>query len=339
MTCQNCGNEIADQLRFCPKCGTPSQSVSNSPPVYQQPAWQSSPQPAPVKRKSRTGKILLIIGIIVVLLGAGIGVAIYFGVRSYMHTTKSSAAYALAETTLRSSERVKERLGEIKTVGVPIGTFKEESDGTGFAAFVMSVEGEKAGGQYIVAMDRWNSVWRVQTASVQLPTGEEIKVVDELKDKAVPEPIQSNVNDNENQNLDTRKELTDVEREKLNTNSIGPGIQSERLNTDTPPPPPPPINANRESRVVSGGVLNGKAISLPRPAYPAIARAARVSGSVSVQVTIDEQGSVISASAVSGPPLLRASAVSAARQARFSPTRLSGEPVKVKGTIIYNFVL
>ena len=88
---------------------------------------------------------------------------------------------------------------------------------------------------------------------------------------------------------------------------------------------------------ISGGVLNGKAISLPAPEYPAIARQAKVSGAVAVQVTIDENGSVISARAVSGHPLLQGAAVAAARQAKFSPTLLMGEPVKVNGVIVYNF--
>jgi TonB family protein len=88
---------------------------------------------------------------------------------------------------------------------------------------------------------------------------------------------------------------------------------------------------------ISGGVLNGKAISLPAPEYPAIAKQAKASGAVAVQVTIDENGFVISARAVSGHPLLQAASVAAARQARFSPTLLLGEPVKVTGVIIYNF--
>ena len=103
------------------------------------------------------------------------------------------------------------------------------------------------------------------------------------------------------------------------------------------PPPPAPTPTPR-SAPVSGGVLNGKAISLPKPQYPPIARAARASGTVVVQVLIDENGSVVSAKAVSGHPLLQAVAVAAARQARFSPTKLSGQPVKVTGVIQYNFV-
>jgi TonB family protein len=89
---------------------------------------------------------------------------------------------------------------------------------------------------------------------------------------------------------------------------------------------------------ISGGVLNGKALYLPAPDYPPEARAAGVSGTVVVQVTIDEAGNVISAKAISGHPLLQQACVNAVLQARFSPTSLMGEPVKVTGVITYNFV-
>lgn len=102
--------------------------------------------------------------------------------------------------------------------------------------------------------------------------------------------------------------------------------------------PNEPANPNGQGRrPISGGVLNAKAISLPPPVYPAEARAARVAGAVNVQVTIDEYGNVQTARAVSGHPLLQASAVSAAFQAKFSPTFLMGEAVKVTGILIYNF--
>ena len=104
------------------------------------------------------------------------------------------------------------------------------------------------------------------------------------------------------------------------------------------PPPPPPPPKKEPPKTISGGVLNGKATNLPKPPYPPAARAVRASGAVSVQVLISETGSVISANAVSGHPLLRPAAVSAARGARFSPTLLSGQPVKVSGVITYNFV-
>jgi TonB family protein len=91
-------------------------------------------------------------------------------------------------------------------------------------------------------------------------------------------------------------------------------------------------------RPIQGGVLNGKAASLPAPEYPAIARAAHASGNVQVKIVIDEGGNVIEAEAVSGHPLLQAAAVSAAREAKFTTTRLQGEPVKVSGVLVYNFV-
>jgi len=106
---------------------------------------------------------------------------------------------------------------------------------------------------------------------------------------------------------------------------------------DEPPPPDAP-KPTPPRAPISGGVLNGKAISLPKPAYPPIAKAAHASGTVVVQVLIDENGNVVSAHAVSGHPLLQGAAVGAARQARFSPTKLSGQPVKVTGVIQYNFV-
>jgi TonB family protein len=114
-----------------------------------------------------------------------------------------------------------------------------------------------------------------------------------------------------------------------------------------PPPPPPATNSGSTSAPASlapktptsGGVLNQKAIELPQPSYPPVAKAAKASGQVTVQVSVDEQGNVISAVAVSGHPLLQAAAVAAARQAKFTPTKLSGQPVKVNGILIYNFVL
>ena len=113
--------------------------------------------------------------------------------------------------------------------------------------------------------------------------------------------------------------------------------------TPQAPAPEGPWPIDRPTRAlrapISGGVLNGKAISKPQPEYPAIARAARASGTVTVQITFDEEGKVISARAASGHPLLQQAAVKAAYQARFAPVRLSGKPVKVNGVLTYDFVL
>jgi len=102
----------------------------------------------------------------------------------------------------------------------------------------------------------------------------------------------------------------------------------------------PTVSAQTETPVksISGGVLNGKALSLPKPAYPSAARAVNASGAVNVQIVIDEQGNIVSATAVSGHPLLRQAAEQAAIEAKFSPTLLSGQPVRVSGILVYNFV-
>jgi TonB family protein len=90
---------------------------------------------------------------------------------------------------------------------------------------------------------------------------------------------------------------------------------------------------------LSAGLLNGKTVSLPQPAYPPIARAARAQGTVVVEVVVDEQGAVVFADAASGHPLLWQAAVSAARQAKFTPFKVKGRPVTVAGIITYNFIL
>ena len=115
-----------------------------------------------------------------------------------------------------------------------------------------------------------------------------------------------------------------------------------RVDISDPPPPPPaqdPKPAIPKVVRVSQTVLVSRAISLPKPNYPPMAKQIRLQGSVSVQVFIDETGKVISAKAISGHPLLVAEAQKAATQARFSPTLIGETPVKVSGVITYNFVL
>ena len=92
-------------------------------------------------------------------------------------------------------------------------------------------------------------------------------------------------------------------------------------------------------RVIDGGIINSKAVELPDPIYLPAAKAVAASGTVTVQVTVDENGDIISATAMSGHPLLQAAAIDAARRAKFSPTLLDGKPVKVLGTLTYKFVL
>lgn len=119
----------------------------------------------------------------------------------------------------------------------------------------------------------------------------------------------------------------------------GPGLSSSAAADPKPvvPEPPPVRKPEKESKPRSIGVVNGIAIDLPKPIYPAPARAVGVAGEVKVQVTIDESGKVISAQAVNGHSFLKPEAVKAAWKARFTPTLLSKVPVKVTGVIVYRF--
>jgi TonB family protein len=119
------------------------------------------------------------------------------------------------------------------------------------------------------------------------------------------------------------------------TANISTAVDVDAKNNSIPNEAPAP----RIIKPLSGGVLNGKALSLPVPTYPEFARRSRVAGKVEVEVVVDESGKVISAQALSGPTSLREAAVEAAKRARFSPTKLSGMPVKMSGSINYNFNL
>jgi len=103
--------------------------------------------------------------------------------------------------------------------------------------------------------------------------------------------------------------------------------------------PPVPLPVKAKPQLLTSTMLVSKAVSIPKPLYPPIARAIGAHGVVAVQILVDEQGKVISAQPVSGDPTLRPAAKQAAFQARFTPTVLNGQPVKIQGVITYNFVL
>ena len=122
----------------------------------------------------------------------------------------------------------------------------------------------------------------------------------------------------------------------IKVSPVSPDTEVPQIILDAEPPPPGPRPILKP---ISGGVLNGTAVNLPTPVYPDAAKRMRISGTVAVEVVLDESGKVISAFAVSGPALLREAAIQAALKARFSPTKLSGQPVKVSGVINYKFAL
>ena len=298
MICTNCGNAVESFNRFCPKCGAPAQPQSpqyGSPPPYSSPQAPLGGPTAQPAKKSSCGKIILIVGIILLILAGGLAVAIYFGYHKLEQTLKSSEAYTVALNALKANEEARDQLGDIVDTGFPLGAYSANADGSGNAAFTMSVQGSKDTGQYEVALVRSNSVWRLMKGVLRTNSGQVINVADQSSD-------------NEDANLNTNSD-TDVDTDE----TVTPG------------------------KAISGGVLNGKAISLPQPAYPPIAKQAGASGTVVIQVLVDEKGNVVTARAVSGHPLLQSAAIAAARQAKFSPTRLSGKPVKVSGVLRYEF--
>jgi TonB family protein len=98
------------------------------------------------------------------------------------------------------------------------------------------------------------------------------------------------------------------------------------------PGSPTPRPVSTPTRNLNGGVLNGMAVSLPRPVYPPMAKQVGASGQVRVQVSVDGNGNVVSARAVSGHPLLRSAAENAARQ-----SKMRSDAANTTGQIVYNF--
>jgi TonB family protein len=163
-----------------------------------------------------------------------------------------------------------------------------------------------------------------------------------------PEVVPETVSAAPNKNLPLpehgRVDITGIDRDPASvggpTSPVGSGrVVAQPVTVvnvpDTPPPPDPP----KPPKVVSKGVINGQATYLPKPVYSEIAKRIRIQGTVSVQVLVDLDGRVVSAKALNGSPFLIPEAQKAALQARFSPTLLSDQPVKVSGVITYNFVL
>ena len=118
-------------------------------------------------------------------------------------------------------------------------------------------------------------------------------------------------------------------------NSAGPSLMPGGIARDTQTPPPPV--ANTPPRARSTGVIYGEIIRRVQPSYPQSARATHTSGSVSVQVNIDEGGNVVSAHIVSGQAIFAGAAESAARGFKFKPTMLDGKAIKTSRTIVFNF--
>ena len=248
------------------------------------------------------------LGLIIMVVAFGVGVFFFA-----MSAVKSSEVYQYALEKAKADPTVIEELGEPIKDGWFVQGSISTSGSSGNARFQIPISGPKKSGTIYVLASKdatANGIddWVYSTLEVDV--------------KGRPERIQL------------------VEKPTMPP-TFEDGDSGE---TDDIEPPPPPYESgtttpSTDGKTISGGVLNGKAISKPAPPYPPIAKAVKASGVVVVQVLVDESGNVVSAKAVSGHPLLQNAAVQAARQAKFSPTKLSGVAVKVSGTLTYNFVL
>jgi protein TonB len=90
---------------------------------------------------------------------------------------------------------------------------------------------------------------------------------------------------------------------------------------------------------VSQGVTQGMLLHRVQPSYPALARQARIQGSVVLQAEIGRDGSIQNLHLISGHPMLAPSAVEAVKQWKYKPYILNQQPVEVETTITVNFSL
>jgi protein TonB len=118
--------------------------------------------------------------------------------------------------------------------------------------------------------------------------------------------------------------------------SQAPGIFGASVQAE-PPPPPATQRSPQGLEKVSENVVQSRAITKAKPAYPPSAKKMNAMGAVEVEITISEQGLVIDAVAVSGHIALRNAAVDAARKWVFKPAIFNGAPVKVKSALTFIF--
>ena len=270
--------------------------------------------PTPQQQKGclgRNWKWMLPVGclgliLLAVLLVGGI-------ILAAMSAIKSSEVYQGALKVVQTHPAAVEKLGQPIRDGWLVQGNINFQGGNGNANFEVPVSGPKNSGTLRVSAVNPSGAWMYQRLDLVVG-GETVS----LLDRNVALPPGSGV-DVEH---DADGPVEDAGEEASDTN----GEEAEAVD-------------EAQAGAVSAGALDGKAASKPQPAYPPAAKAARAQGLVTVRVVVDETGSVVSAAAVSGHPLLQAAAVAAARQAKFPPTLKDGKPVRVSGTLSYNFVL
>jgi protein TonB len=104
--------------------------------------------------------------------------------------------------------------------------------------------------------------------------------------------------------------------------------------------PAPKVQAAPPKEIVaSAGVMQGSRIAGETPQYPAIAKAARIQGTVVLQATISKSGTIENLRVINGPPMLQSAAMEAVRGWRYKPYLLNGEPVEVETQVNVVFSL
>lgn len=150
-----------------------------------------------------------------------------------------------------------------------------------------------------------------------------------------PSNVNANANTSANANTNANTTIINITPANSNVNSVKPATPTATP-TATPKPSVSPTKTPPSN--VNIGVMNSRAKELRKPAYPPIAKQMGAAGQVIVQVSIDEDGHVVAAKAVSGHALLRTPAEAAARQSSFNPVRVGEKAIRANGTIVYNFI-
>jgi TonB family protein len=249
--------------------------------------------------------------LILVLVAAG-GALFLFA----MSAVKSSDVYKGALERAQKSPEAVALLGQPIKDGWLVKGSVSLNGGSGNANMEIPVSGPKNSGTLYVSAINEGGAWMYEKLDLLPEGGQKVSLLDRSAEPEAGAPA-------------------GAEGETDDAEDAGDGEGDE---VAPPPPPAAPNSPSDGVRTISGGVLNAKALSKPEPSYPPVAKAAHATGVVTVQVTVDEEGNVISATAVSGHPLLQAAAVAAARQAKLSPTLLSGKPVRVTGFLTYSFL-
>lgn len=291
------------------------------------------PQPRPGWWKRNWKWFVPVSLVCILLIGAGVIALI---ITLVMGSIKSSAPYTRALAQAKADPTLIAEMGTPIEAGWYVTGSLRSTGQNSFADLTFPIHGpNKLGTLHVVAlkstMVQGMEDWKITVLEARIDgRSEPIALETDTAAKLQEALNQSNQNVNE-----------PMARDEVVPGKPGPksGVVGGVSNAtaDEPPPPPPPPSSSRIVAPISGGVLNGKAIKLPQPIYSPIAKAAKASGAVVVQILLDENGNVISAHAISGHPLLKAAAEAAAREARFTPTKLSGQAVRVTGVLTYNF--